>query len=163
LLIYTAALPFTPINTLLYRTFHKTNDFPWITGGFELEWAPLLLVFSRHKKAIYSIAISPNGAHIASSLLDGTVQVWYASSGALAVEPLAVHEGSVRSVIFSLDSNRVASGSDNGTICVWDLTSGAQFVSANGHSSRVELITFSLDGTHLLSGSNDKTVRFWDL
>src|SRR5262249_40850782 len=78
-----------------------------------------LAVLEGHTDLVYSVAVSPDGAHIVTGSEDGTARVWDAKTFAeLAV--LKGHTGSVMSVAVSPDGARIVTGSDDRTARVWD-------------------------------------------
>ncbi|KAL0960363.1 hypothetical protein HGRIS_011987 [Hohenbuehelia grisea] len=94
----------------------------------------------------HSNYISVSGSH------DHTIRVWNASTGILAMAPLAGHSEEVTSVAFSPDGTRIVSCSDDCTIHVGDAFTGNLAMSPlEGHSSSV---VFSPDGSHIVSGSD---------
>jgi hypothetical protein len=48
LLVYLGALPFTPVNSILYQRFSDA-DLPQIVGGYEQSWSSLSHVENVHK------------------------------------------------------------------------------------------------------------------
>jgi WD40 repeat protein len=163
LLVYLTALPFTPINTLLYNTF-MTRDIPRIVGGFYQSWSPLLHMFQAHKSDVQSLAYFPDGTHIAtSSSYDSLIRVWDVVSGSEVIAPLAGHTNGVQCLVVSLNGLRMASGSADCTVRLWDTTTGAELLPPlRGHSGCVRSVAFSSDGTRIASGSEDQTIRVWD-
>jgi WD40 repeat protein len=162
LLVYLTALPFTPINTLLYSTF-MTDDIPRIVGGFNQSWPPLLHMFQAHKNRVESLAFFPDGTWIATSSYKGLIRVWDVVSGSEVMEPLAGHTDDVCCLVVSLDGLHIASGSDDRTVRLWNATTGAEVLPPlRGHSAGVTSVAFSPDGTRIASGSADKTIRVWD-
>jgi WD40 repeat protein len=110
---------------------------------------------------VTSVALSPDGKHIASGSYDNTVRVWDAQTG----EELAVLEGHsnwVRSVAFSPNGAHIVSGSDDETVRVWNAQTGKELAVLEGHSKGVLSVGLSPDGVHIVSGSSDNTVRVWD-
>ncbi|KZP17443.1 hypothetical protein FIBSPDRAFT_957250 [Athelia psychrophila] len=65
LLIYASALPFTPHDTIVYKTFHNTK-LPHVTSGIDPTWPPLLQVLLGHVNSVRSVAFSPDGTKIVS-------------------------------------------------------------------------------------------------
>ncbi|KAF7970098.1 hypothetical protein HWV62_24966 [Athelia sp. TMB] len=162
LLLYISALPFTPRNTLIYKTFHHER-LPRVAAGVEPEWPPLLQVLRGHESVVYCVSFSPDGSTIVSGSADKTVRVWDSLSGQPALPPLQGHEDIVRSVCFSPDGSRIVSGSSDGTVRVWDALSGQLALPPlQGHEDAVSSVCFSPDGSRIVSGSWDKTVRMWD-
>jgi WD40 repeat protein len=107
------------------------------------------------------VAFSPDGRRIVSGSVDGTVRVWYGSSGQ-QISILKGHEDWVYSVAFSPDGRRIVSGSGDKTVRVWDGSSGQQISILKGHEGWVGSVAFSPDGRRIVSGSGDGTVRVWD-
>ncbi|KIM76931.1 hypothetical protein PILCRDRAFT_77340 [Piloderma croceum F 1598] len=164
LLVYSAALPFTPTSSTLYRKFHNTKDIPFVAGGFLEKWAPQILLMTGHMKGVNAAAFSADGTRIVSGSDDYTVQVWNASLGTPAIPPLLGHECCVRSVAFSADGTRIVSGSYDKTIRVWNALSGVEVcLPLQGHTDWVMSVAFSPEGTQIVSGSIDKTVRVWEV
>ncbi len=112
-------------------------------------------------KAIYGIAWSPDGLHLASASSDQTVKVWEASTGQ-EVRTLKGHTGEVFSVAFSPDGKRLASASQDETIRIWDSRTGQEALAPLEHAAPVRSIVFGPDGQRLASASSDRTVRVWD-
>jgi WD40 repeat protein len=163
LLVYLTALPFTPVNTLLYSTF-MTHDIPKIVGGFNQSWPPLLHMFQAHETSVQSLVYFPDGTRIATSTYNSSIRVWDVVSGSQVIAPLAGHvTDGVVCLAVSPDSLCIVSGSADRTVRLWDTTTGAEVLPPlRGHSGRVESVAFSCDGTRIASGSNDKTIRVWD-
>jgi WD40 repeat protein len=163
LLVYLTALPFTPVNTLLYSTF-MTDDIPRIVGGFNQSWSPLLHIFQAHETRVLSIAFFPDGTQIATSSSNNVlIRVWDVVSGSEAIAPLAGHTDTVLCLVVSPDSLHIASGSADCTVRLWDATTGAGVSPPlRGHSAQVTSVAFSPDGTRIASGSDDRTIRVWD-
>ena len=68
----------------------------------------------------FSVAFSPNGAHIVSGS-HYCLCVWDAVTGQLVSEALSWHKDFVNSVAFSPDGTSIVSGSNDKTIRVWNL------------------------------------------
>ncbi|KAF7972326.1 hypothetical protein HWV62_18430 [Athelia sp. TMB] len=162
LLVYISALPFTPHDTLVYKTFHN-DKYPRVVSGLEPQWPPLLQMLYGHDGPVTSVSFSPDGSRIVSGSTDQTVRVWDAVTGRAALPPLEGHTGAVCSVAFSADGSRIVSGSADKTIRVWDaLTGRALLPPLEGHEGTVWSVSFSPDGRRIVSGSQDSTVRVWD-
>jgi len=165
LLVYLTALPFTPTDTILYRTFHNKDHFPWIVGeGAAINWGALLMVRELPGTGIITcVTFSPGGEHIVCGTTDGIVYVFETLSGLEALKPLCGHGGPILSITYSSDGSRIASSSMDSTVCIWDSTSATQTVGPlRGHEHEVRSVAFSPDGKRIASGSWDQTIRVWD-
>jgi hypothetical protein len=60
LLVYSAALPFTPTSSTLHRKFYNNKDILFVAGGFFFleKWAPQILLMTGHTKRVNAAAFS---------------------------------------------------------------------------------------------------------
>jgi hypothetical protein len=114
-----------------------------------------------HVTRVRAVAISPNGAWLASADADGTVRRWTSANGSSRAV-FASHSGSVSAVAISPDGTWLASASMDGTVRLWN-TDGSHRATFSGHSDSVNAVAISPDGTWLASASSDRTVRLWNV
>src|SRR5262249_51548553 len=75
----------------------------------------------KHAETVGSVAFSPDGQHIASSCLDGSVQIWDAWTGQ-ALHPLQKGGAMPTWLAYSSDGQLLAGSHIDGTIVVWKST-----------------------------------------
>jgi len=126
--------------------------------------APYVRTLEGHKKAVNSVAFSPDGTIIASGagggLLwsnDNTVRLWRVSDGTL-IRTLEGHNKQVNSVAFSPDGVVLASGSLDKTVRLWQFSDGKLLRTLEWYEEEVTSVTFSPDGTIIASTSGGATM-----
>ncbi|KAF7364764.1 hypothetical protein MVEN_00346300 [Mycena venus] len=161
--IYISALPcLRPTSKVAKAFWPKFNHVLQLNlrGIQRRQEAALIL---KSQAAVLCIAVSPDGACIASGSVDSTICVWDARTGEAIMEPIQGHTSVVSSVAFSPDGAYIASGSWDHTICVWDARTGkAVMEPIQGHTDCVQAVAFSPDGAYIVSGSDDNTIGMWD-
>ncbi|MGL5132398.1 MAG: protein kinase domain-containing protein [Planktothrix sp.] len=115
-----------------------------------------------HSSWVKALAISPNGATIASGSNDKTIRLWDLKDGN-RIRTIEGHTEGVNVVVFSPDGQTLASGSDDKTILLWPLNPGARQLKFVGHEGSVHALAFSPDGQTIASGGSDQTIRLWNL
>jgi WD40 repeat protein len=113
---------------------------------------------SGFKNGVNSVAVSPNGAYIATASLDGSVQLWRPDGS--PVVTMQGHSNLAWSVAFSPDSSTVMSAGADGKINLWNLN-GKLLKTIEAHSLGVWRAIFSPDGSLIASASPDQTVKLW--
>ncbi|QRW17360.1 peptidase C14 [Rhizoctonia solani] len=162
--IYISALAFCHHSSSVYKQYWGHTRGLLRLEGSAMEQSPtaLLATWQMHLGAI-SLAFSPNGSRFAIGFEDGTVNIFHAHNGTVALGPLKGHANWVRSVAYSPDGLLLVSGSEGGTMLVRDAQTGSCIYDViKGHESKVTSVSFSPDGKHILSRSNDQTTRMWD-
>jgi hypothetical protein len=77
-----------------------------------------------HRKSVWSLAFSPDGALFASSGRDAAIRIWDAAGGFAFQRQLSAHINSVWALDFSALPRLLASGGADGTIRVWNPQTG---------------------------------------
>ncbi|KAF7987125.1 hypothetical protein HWV62_333 [Athelia sp. TMB] len=162
--IYVSCVPFAPPLSVIKRQYIPSLERTLvISGDAQYGWPALQQVYKGHTSRVRSAAFSSDGRRIASGSDDGSIHIWDAETGLLAVGPIQGDVGWIFSVAFSPDGRTVASGSMDGTVCIWDAETGVLAAGPfKGHTGIVHSVAFSPDGLRLASGSADRTVRVWN-
>jgi len=107
-----------------------------------------------------SLAVSPDGAQIATGGKDGMIKTWDAGTG----DPLlafAAHTGFISSLAFSPDGQRILSGGMDGTVKLWEAASGQQLLSLSPSQGPIYSIAYSPNGERLAAGTEEMIIT-WD-
>ena len=124
--------------------------------------------------AIYAVAFSPDGKHLAAGDGSGKVVLWNIDSGkaikqlGLAIdrrldpEETAQSRSAVRALAFSPDTKTLAAGGDR-VVKLWDLATGRERENLGGARESPLAIAFSPDGRILASADSNQRVRIWDV
>jgi WD40 repeat protein len=130
-------------------------------GVFDATSGKLIASCKGHEGDAWSLALSPDGARVATGAEDRTPRVWDAATGAL----LATCEGHASKVVgvsFSPDGTRLLSTSADGTVRQWAVATGREVEPPyDRHSSDVTAAVYSPDGRLVASAGTDRTVRVW--
>ncbi len=126
-------------------------------------WTPpaCLLTLAGHTEWVNSVALSGNGATVASSAYDRTIRIWNSRTGECRTT-LQGHSDGVLSVALSTDGMTVFSASADQTVKIWNGQTGECQVTLRGHTQRVTSVAVPAQISVVVSGSADKTVKIWD-
>ena len=113
-----------------------------------------------HKGQVNVLAVSPDGARLASASWDGSVGIWDLAN-ASNLHLMTGHESSVSDVAFMPSGDQVVSASADGTIRVWDVETGAETRILVQHGFGVN--TLLMGDTWLAYGAVDGGTRVLDL
>lgn len=122
-------------------------------------------VFSKFTKALWSVAICPDGRTLAAGGVEKAACLWdVRTRQALAMLP---HKDHVRAVAFSPDGRTLASGGHDSTLRLWEPDTGSERAvfqeNDRGGWAGVYSLAFSPDGRRLAVGLSDRRVRIRSL
>jgi hypothetical protein len=112
-------------------------------------------VFEGHTAPIVSLAVSPDGARLASASWDHTVRIWSLGDGAQRV--LEGHAQNVNGVAFMPDGRSLVSVGYDRELRIWPLVDGTPNVITLG--SPLNAVAVSPDG-EIVTGGADGKLRF---
>lgn len=132
-----------------------------VSGNFLLsqENQYLIQTFKKHKDAVNSIKISPDGQYLLSGSSDKSIILWDIRSGNYMLI-IKDNPRKVQAVEFSPDGNYFLGNSGN-IIKLWKIN-GEYINTFKGHSTDIWSLKFAPDGKSFVSGSFDKSFRVWD-
>ena len=151
---------FTPDGNLISGGADKTMRFWQLNRQKDKIEATAKFKLFAHIASIKDIAISKDGALIASVSHDRTIKLWH-SNGDLITNIVADTIG-LRTVAISPDKKIIASGGKDRKIKLWTVE-GELIATFNGHKGIILDIEFSPEGSKIASASSDGTVKIWDL
>ena len=119
-------------------------------------------ILDGHTDWVRSVALSPDGATLASSSRDGGVRLWDVASGQLKTT-LNGDWHRINSLAFLPDGSALAIAREDGTAGLWDMANGLFKAILEEDSRGVLSLAFSPDGSALASSNWDGTVGLWDM
>lgn len=127
---------------------------------WNLRTQSLITSLGGHKRFIVSASFSPDGTHIASSSLDGTVRLWSINEGK-EVETFYVLQPSA--LAYSPDGEHIAVGLQSGLVHIFHVRKKHPPLKLEGHSGFISSMAFSPDSSRLVTaGFENHKIMQWD-
>ncbi|MEX0679483.1 MAG: protein kinase [Pirellulales bacterium] len=120
---------------------------------------PLTLAGPKHTNVV---AFSPDGRHLATKNVHGTIDIVDAKTGRMV---LNVPVGGMHGIAFSPttdDAVLAMPGHFDLLVRIWDVKNGQEIRSLQGHTDRLRDVAFSPNGQRLASGGYDGFLKVWD-
>jgi WD40 repeat protein len=140
------------------RLLHFFNNERLVRAGLALLPDPGYL-FARHMGGIGTIAVSPNGRHIATAGADNLARIWDLST---RDETLALKQASdINSVAFNRNGKYIATGSADKSAALWHGVSGKRLAWLRGPFESIQAVAFHPDHDQLVTAGSNGAVYVW--
>ena len=116
--------------------------------------------FEGHEDVVYSVALRPDGAQLASASFDQTVRLWNLGLG----RPDGVfrgHSDFVYSVAYTPDGRTLVTSGKDRTIKRIDVETLKEARTYSGHDEDVFAVAVHPDGKRFVSAGNEPQLRWW--
>jgi WD40 repeat protein len=111
-----------------------------------------------------TVCFSPDGKTLASSDMDGLIQLWDIPSGKDKTSLKGERDKPLTgTVCFSPDGEILTSGLNDGTIKLWDPSTGRSRAILKGHKEPVTSVAFSPNGKMLATSNWDQSIKLWEM
>src|SRR5262249_43935536 len=119
--------------------------------------------FEGHKREVIRAAFSPNGKHIVSAAMDGTLRLWDAATGKALRQVILPPQTLIGCLAVSPDGRWLLTGDNQSRLSLWKLET-LELQREEKHTAQsVRGVAFSPDGRRALSGGDDYILRLWNL
>ncbi|KAK6720963.1 hypothetical protein SNK05_004057 [Fusarium graminearum] len=163
--IYTSALVFSPVNSIVRKRF-LTQGPSWLTRNpvTEEEWGSYVHALEGHSSRATTLSFSPNDFLIASGYDDGTIKIWNSTTG-VCLEEHWIEDSSVESIVFTEGQEYLSSVSsyDSDTIQVWEPAKQILRTMASSDDCDPESLVLSPDAKWLACGTEGPVIKIWEV
>ena len=117
------------------------------------------LAFVADEKRVNGLAVSSNGAVVATAGQDGSVKTWNSNGG--PTRSFTGFEGPALSVALSANNTQVAAAGKDGTVRTWNVSNGQAYFKFQAAAEPVQ-VEFSPDSTKLVVSLADQKLQCFD-
>lgn len=156
-----SAMVFNSDGTQLFAASGRPAQFGEIRQWNVADGA-LIRTVQAHKDAIYALALSPDGATLATGSYDQKIMTWSVSDAKL-IHTLAVHNGAIFDLSFRADGKILASASLDRTAKLWDPAAGQRRDTLSQSLKELYAVSFSRDGRQLWTAGADNRIRIYQV
>ena len=117
---------------------------------------------NHHTHEVTAIAVSPDGAYLASGDSNRYVLLWNAKDNTLLFDNWVYHTSRVTCMDWSPDSSRLLSGGIDCTLIIWDVDGSSRKLIDRAHPGQIRAVKY-LGDNKIASAGGDNTVKIWQL
>ncbi len=133
-------------------------------NGVAYQWrvgdGGLVRKYEGHTDALYALALTPDGAQLATGGYDQKIKLWSVADGSEA-KLLKGHNGAVFGLSFRPDGKVLASASADRTVKLWSVADGKRLDTFSQPLKEQTTVRFSPDGKTVAAGGADNRIRVW--
>lgn len=122
----------------------------------------LVRTYQGHRDTLYALAVSPDGAVLATGSYDQQIKLWSTKDGA-ELRTLRGHNGAIMGLAFRPDGKLLASASADRTVKLWDVATGQRRDTLSQPTKDQVAVAWSPDGKRLAAGGFDNRIRVWEV
>jgi WD40 repeat protein len=111
---------------------------------------------------VTSVAFSPSGKVLASSIQLPSIVLWGVTSGKELRRLDGVASGT-KQIVFSPDGKMLAAASNDNVVRLWDVESGTELNNDGGLTAPVQSIQFLADGKTVVAADTARNLCAWDV
>ncbi|CAD8083964.1 unnamed protein product [Paramecium sonneborni] len=114
-----------------------------------------------HKRAVNSIAFSPNGQILGSASDDKSIIIWNTNNWKEKLRLLG-HKDKIKQLMFSPIEELLVSCSRDKSVIIWNIQNNKQVYKFKGHKKSVNWVVFSPNGQFIASASTREFILLWN-
>jgi WD40 repeat protein len=128
--------------------------------------SPILFKLQGHSDDLECLAVSGNGAYLASGSWDGMVNIFTVDSFYTPLTTLTDHFSAANCISITFDGKFIATGGNDGKVFTYYMDSSGMLVRDKNiplHRMSINAIYLDRTGKFVYTGSNDGTISFYNI